>query len=321
MNTQVNKCLITGCEGFIGSHLADFLLEKGMRVYGAVYQDTGNIDHLKDRITILECDILDKESVESTVAEARPDFVFHLAAQSLPRQSWLDPEETFKINVLGTLNLLESIRKAAIDPVIEVACSSAEYAPSNEAELPIKETNRLQPSNPYGVSKLAEDMLARLYWQTYGMKIIRIRPFFVIGPRKTSDVCSDFASGIAEIEAGKRDTLSVGNLETVRDFMDVRDAARAMWLLIEKGTPGEVYNICTGKSYKIKEILERLISLSPQPIEVRPDPHLMRPSDEPIVVGDNSKLCALGWKPQISLERTLSDMLDYWRRQCGRKAK
>lgn len=317
----MNKCLITGCGGFIGSHLAELLLEMGLKVYGMVHQDSGNIDHLKDRLTILKCDMLDKESVESAIGEANPDFVFHLAAQSLPRHSWLDPEKTFKVNILGTLYLLESIRKAAIDPIIEVACSSAEYEPSNEDKLPIKETNKLQPSSPYGVSKLAEDMLARFYWQTYGMKIIRIRPFFVIGSRKTSDVCSDFVSGIAEIEAGKGGTLSVGNLETIRDFMDVRDAVRAMWLVIEKGTPGEVYNICSGKGYKIKDILDKLISLSSQPIEVCLDPRLMRSSDEPVVIGENSKLLALGWKPQIPLERTLSDMLDYWRRKYGGKAK
>jgi GDP-4-dehydro-6-deoxy-D-mannose reductase len=318
---MTKRCLITGCGGFMGSYLADFLLETGMIIYGTVHQESANIDHIKNSLTILKCDMRDKESVESTVAEANPDFVFHLAAQSLPVQSWLDPEKTFRVNVSGTIYLLESIRKLGIDPIIEVACSSAEYEPCNENTLPIKEINKLQPSSPYGVSKLAEDMFARLYWQAYGVKIIRLRPFFVIGPRKISDVCSDFANGIAEIEVGKRDTLNVGNLETVRDFIDVRDTVMAMWLLIEKGKPGEVYNICTGKGYKIREILEMLISLSSKPIKVRPDPHLMRSFDTPAIIGDNSKLLALGWKPRNPIERTLSEMLDYWREEVGGKAK
>jgi GDP-4-dehydro-6-deoxy-D-mannose reductase len=315
----VTKCLITGCGGLIGSHLAEFLLETGMSVYGTVHQDSRNIDHLKDRLTIIKCDMLDKNGVESTVSDIKPDYVFHLAAQSLPRESWVDPEKTFRVNILGTLNLLESLRKLAIDSVIEVSGSSAEYGHINEDKLPIKETDKLQPSSPYGISKLAEDMLARLYWKTYGMKIIRILPFFVIGPRKTSDACSDFARGIAEIEVGKRDALSVGNVETVRDIVDVKDAVRAMWLLIEKGTPGEVYNICSGKGYKIKYILDKLISLSSRPIKVRPNPDLVRPSDDPIIIGDNSKLYSLGWTPQISLENSLSDILNYWREKSGGK--
>lgn len=313
----MNKTLITGCGGFIGSHLAEFLLEMGLSVYGIVHQNSGNIDYLKDKLNILRCNILDKESVESIIAEVNPDLVFHLAAQSLVMPSWHDPEKTFKVNTLGTLYLLDSIRKAAIDPVIEVACSSAEYGFSNEDEIPIKETKEFRPASPYGVSKVAEDMLAQLYWRTYSMKIVRVRPFFVIGSRKESDVCSDFARGIAEIEAGQRDSLSVGNLETVRDFVDVKDAVRAMWLLMRKGAPGKVYNICSGKGYKIKDILDKLISLSSQPVEVRPDPNLMRLSDEPVIIGDNSKLCGLGWKQQIPIETTLTDILDYWRRRTG----
>ncbi|MFC1906660.1 GDP-mannose 4,6-dehydratase, partial [Chloroflexota bacterium] len=142
----MNECLITGCGGFIGSHLAEFLLEAGMSVYGTVHQDSRSIDHLKDRLTILKCDMLDEKNVESAVSEANPDFVFHLAAQSLPRESWVNPEKTLKVNILGTLYLLENLRKAGIDPIIEVACSSAEYEPSDEDKPPIKETNNLQPS-------------------------------------------------------------------------------------------------------------------------------------------------------------------------------
>lgn len=313
MKHDKNVYLITGCGSFIGSHLAEFLLERGMSVCGIVHQDSRNIDYFKDRLTILRGDILDKERIESIVTQVNPDFVFHLAAQSLPRYSWQEPEETLKVNILGTLYLLEGIRKAGIDPIIEIACSSGEYGFSGEGDIPIKETKELQPSNPYGVSKVAEDMLSYLYWQTYRLRVIRLRPFYITGPKKTSDVCSDFARGIVEIEKGQRQALNVGNLETVREVLDIRDCVAAMWLLAEKGTPGDVYNICSGKGYKIKDVLHKLISLSQQHIEVRLDPDLMRPSDEPVLVGDNSKLRQLGWEPQIPIERTLADILDYWR--------
>jgi GDP-4-dehydro-6-deoxy-D-mannose reductase len=308
-----NKVLITGCASFIGSYLAEFLLEIGFTVYGTIHQDSTNIGHLKEKLTIFKCDILDKHKVESIVAEVNPDFIFHLAAQSLILPSWQDPEKTLKVNTLGTLYLLESIRKAAIDPVIEVVGSSAEYGFCDAAESPIKESGGLRPSSPYGVSKVAEDMLAYIHWQTYGMKIIRVRPFYIAGPRKASYVCSDFAIGITEIEAGKRDTLSVGNLDAVRDLVDVRDAVRAMWLIVTKGTPGEVYNICSGKGYRVKDILDKLISLSSHNIKVCTDPDRMRPSDEPILIGDISRLRSLGWEPQISIDKTLADILDYWR--------
>ncbi len=313
MDRLPNKVLVTGCGGFVGSYLAEFLLGMGLSVYGTIHQDSRNVDHLKDKLTIFKCDILDKDKIESIVAEINPNFVFHLAAQSLILPSWQDPEKTLKVNIQGTLYLLESIRKAAIDPVIEVAGSSAEYGFSDNDEIPIKETKALCSSSPYGVSKVAEDMLAYIYWQRYGMKIIRVRPFLIVGPRKVSDVCSDFARGIVQIEAGQRDTLSVGNLEAVRDFVDVRDAVRAIWLLVKKGTPGEVYNICSGKGYKMKDIMGKLISFSSRHIKVCPDPNRMRPSDEPILIGDSSKLSELGWEPQISIEKTLSNILDYWR--------
>lgn len=310
----MNKCLITGCGGFIGSHLAEFLLEKGMSIYGTVHQDKKSMEHRKDRIKVFECDIADRKTVEDIIDKVKPDLIFHLASQSLVLPSWKDPEWTFKVNILGTLYLLEAVRKAGLSPLIEIICSSAEYGLNYQHEVPVKESKEFRPGSPYGVSKVGQDMVAYLYWHTYGMKIIRIRPFNITGPGKTLDACSDFAKGIAEIESGQSEVLEVGNLEPIRDITDVRDCVEAMWLLAEKGNLGDVYNICSGKGYKMRGILEKLISLSSRRFEIHQAPQKMRPSDEPIYIGDNSKLSQLGWKPRFSIDKTLSDMLNYWRR-------
>lgn len=309
----MKKILISGCEGFIGSHLADLLIEKGFLVYGMVYGDIKNINHLRDKITILECDLKNKERVREIVNEVRPDIIFHLAAQSFVTVSWEDPEETLKTNVLGTFYLLDSIRKEGLSPIIEIVGSSAVYGPCNKEEMPLNENKDFNPTSMYAVSKVSEDMLGYFYWKVYGMKIIRVRPFNMTGPRKTFDACSDFAKGIAEIEKGLRKVLEVGNLNTVRDFTDGRDAVKALWLLAEKGEFGEVYNLCSGKEYKMEEILRALIPLSRTEIRYQIMPEKMRPFDDPIYVGDNTKLRSLGWKPQIPIEKTLSDILDYWR--------
>ncbi len=309
----MKRCLITGVGGFLGSHLAEFLLAQDVAVYGTVHRDTKNIEHLKPRLTVLPCDILDKQRMKAIVADVEPDVVVHLAAQTLSVLSWRDAEATFQVNVSGTLCLLDAIREAGGDPVVEVACSSAEYGFASEDEMPIKESSEFRPASPYGVSKVAADLLARLYWQAYGMKVVRVRPFFVVGPRKTGDVCSDFARGIVAVENGQSDRLRVGNLTAVRDFVDVRDAVRALWLLAEKGHPGEVYNVCSGVGHRVREVLDILSAVARKPIPVEQDQQRMRPSDEPLIVGDNSRLRALGWEPQIPFERTLADMLDYWR--------
>ena len=313
----MNRCLVTGCGGFIGSYLASLLLDKGQTVYGTVHRHTENLDRLKDGVTILECDISDRKRVEDVVSEVKPDCVFHLAAQSLIVPSWQDPEKTIETNILGTLYLLDSIRKAKIDPLIEVACSSAEYGFTGESKILIKEDEQFKPSSPYGVSKVGQDMLAYLYWRTYSIKIIRVRPFYITGPGKISDACSDFARGIVEVEKGKTDTLTTGKLESVRDMVDVRDCVGAMWLLMEHGVPGEDYNICSGRGYRMRDILDKLLSLSPSEIKVCQSPERIRALDDPILIGDNSKLCRLGWKPQIPIERTLSDILDYWRKRLA----
>jgi GDP-4-dehydro-6-deoxy-D-mannose reductase len=309
------KCLVTGSNGFIGSYLVNFLIKKEFTVIGTAHKKNHKLTPMLDKITVYICDILDEEKLEEIIREVKPDFVFHLAAQSSIPRSWQEPKKTLQTNILGTLYLLESIRKANIDPLIEVACSSAEYGFINEGEAPIKEGCEFKPLNPYAVSKVGQDMLAYLYWQAYKMRIIRFRPFYIIGPGKTFDAPSDFARGIVEVERGQRRVLLVGNLESVRDVVDVRDCVKAMWLLAERGEPGEVYNICSGKGYKMREILEVMLSFSRNKIEIRQDPTKMRDIDEPILVGDNSRLRKIGWEPEIPLKKTLHDILDFWRKR------
>jgi len=305
------KCLVTGCAGFIGSHLAEYLLSLDQTVYGVVRQASLPLGHLS-KVHVKQCDLLDKKCVRETILETRPQRIFHLASQTLIKPSWQDPELTIRTNVLGTLYLLNAVRDAGISPTIVIVCSSGEYAATNDGK-PIGEDHRLEPSSPYALSKLAQDHLAALYGRAYGMNVMRLRPFSVIGPRKSGDVCSDFARDIVAIERGQQDCLSVGNLEAVRDFLDVRDAVAAFWLIAERGQLNEVYNICSGKGYKIREILELLISLANTEIRVRQDPDRIRFVDEPIRIGCNEKLRRLGWEPKIPLDQTLSDVLAYWR--------
>jgi GDP-4-dehydro-6-deoxy-D-mannose reductase len=214
---------------------------------------------------------------------------------------------------MGTLYLLEAVRKAKIDPVIVVACSSAEYGLNYEHEIPIKETKEFRPSSPYAVSKIGTDMISYLYWQTYKMKIIRARFFNITGPRKTKDACSDFAKLIVETEKKNSDSIGVGYLGGIRDYTDVRDAVNALWLLANKGVHGEAYNICTGNRYKVEELLTKLIHMSNKKIKIKKDPQKERPLEDPIFVGDNTKIRKLGWEPKIKIEKTLEDILKYWR--------
>jgi len=314
------KVLITGITGFAGSHLAELLLEKGLEVHGLCRwrSRTENIRHLNGRIRLIEADLLDLTSLQRAMMDTRPDYVFHLAAQSFVPASWTSPAATLEINVTGSCNLFEAVRAAQIDPVIQIACSSEEYGLVKTNEVPIKETNPLRPLSPYGVSKVATDYLGYQYWQSYKMKIIRTRAFNHTGPRRGEVfVCSDFARQVAEIEKKiRKPVISVGNLGAIRDFTDVRDTVKAYWLAVLKGKPGEVYNIATGKGIKISKVLDMLIGMSKAKITVEKDPARMRPSDVLILIGDSSKFRkATGWKPEIKFEKTLKDILDYWRKR------
>jgi GDP-4-dehydro-6-deoxy-D-mannose reductase len=313
------KVLITGITGFVGSHLVDFLLQKeDIEIYGIERwrSRTENIEHIKNKIKINECDIRDASSVREIISKIKPDRIFHLAAQSFVPASWNAPAETLTTNIIGELNIFEAVRQIGINPYIQIAGSSEEYGMVYENEIPIKETNPLRPLSPYGVSKVAQDLLGYQYYRSYKLNIVRTRGFNHTGPRRGEVfVSSAFAKQIAVIEKGlQKPVISVGNLKAKRDFTDVRDMVKAYWLSLEKCKPGEAYNICSGESKAIEEVLNMLLKLSKVKIEVKEDPQRMRPSDVPILEGDSSKFKKeTGWKPEIPFEKTLEDLLNYWR--------
>jgi len=316
----MRRVLVTGVTGFAGSHLVDFMLERGdVEIWGIQRwrSRTENIEHFRDRIHLLECDLRDAESTRDTIERVRPDWIFHLAAQSFVPTSWRAPTESLTTNVLGQLHVFEACRRTGISPRIQIACSSEEYGMVHEDELPIKESNPLRPLSPYAVSKVTQDLLAYQYFMSYQTDVVRTRGFNHEGPRRGPVfVASDFAKQVADIEAGRRPpVIHVGNLEARRDFTDVRDMVRACWLALEKCEPGEVYNICSGRAWRISDVLEVLLGMTKVKIEVRQDPKRLRPSDVPVLLGDPSKFTArTGWQPAIPFERTLADMLEYWRR-------
>ncbi|MBU2476492.1 GDP-mannose 4,6-dehydratase [Candidatus Micrarchaeota archaeon] len=314
------RILITGVNGFVGSHLSEYILNNNLgEVYGTYRtknEDFSNTKKIMKKISFVECDITDSYSVDMTIEEIKPDYIFHLAAQAFVPSSWKSPVETLNTNIIGSLNLFEAIKKNNKKIRIQIAGSSEEYGLVKENEVPIKESNPLRPLSPYGVSKVAMDLLGYQYHQSYGLNIIRTRAFNHEGPRRgESYVTSNFAKQVALIEAGEQEpVINVGNLEAKRDFTDVRDMVKAYWLAVEKGTSGEVYNIASGKAYKIQEVVDILKKLSKKEFQVKQDPTRLRPSDVQILLGDSSKFRKqTGWKPEIPFEKTMEDLLDYWR--------
>jgi len=313
------KVLVTGVTGFAGSHLVDYILTlPGVEVMGILRWRgrTENIEHFMDRVRLVECDLRDASSVRDVLGELKPDRIFHLAAQSFVPTSWTAPTESLITNVIGQLNIFEAVKKLHIMPRIQLACSSEEYGMVYESELPIRESNPLRPLSPYAVSKVGQDMLGYQYFMSYKIPVIRTRGFNHEGPRRGPVfVCSDFAKQIADIEKGRRaPVVRVGNLDARRDFTDVRDVVRAYWLSLEKGEPGEVYNICSGKCWTIRAMLDMLLGMTKAKITIESDAARMRPSDVPVLLGDATKFRkATGWEPAIPFEQTLRDLLDYWR--------
>lgn len=314
------RVLITGITGMAGSHLADYLLKEQpqLEIVGTKRwrSNVANVGHLGNAIRLVDCDLTDPVACFHLLKSVRPDYVFHLAAQSYVLDSWAHPTATILGNISMQLNLLEAIRATELSPVIQLALSSEEYGKVHEHELPISEKNPLRPLSPYAVSKVAQDVLGYQYYESYGIKTVRTRTFNHEGPRRGEVfVTSNFAKQIAEIEAGLREpVVYVGNLEARRDWTDVRDVVRAYWLAVNHCKYDEEYVIASGVARKVGEMLELLVSMSRTKIEIRVDEARLRPSDVLVLQGDYSKFkAATGWEPTIPFQTTMSDLLQYWR--------
>ena len=319
------KVLITGITGFVGSHLADYIIARneGHEVFGLCRwrSPRENLASSYSRISLVEADLMDLGALIRHLEAIRPEVIFHLAAQSYVLTSFNTPVHTLWSNVIGTANLLEAVRITKIDPVIHICSSSEVYGQVRPEDVPIQEDCPFKPASPYAVSKVGEDMIAFQYWVSHGIRTIRTRMFTHTGPRR-GDVfaMSFFAKQVAAAELGmQKPIIRVGNLQSVRTFCDVRDAVRAYWLLVRQCAPGEVYNIGGNRTMTIGEALNILLSFSKTAFEVVVDPKLLRPSDVTLQIPCTDKFRAVtGWEPEIPFEKTLEDMLIYWRDELSR---
>jgi GDP-4-dehydro-6-deoxy-D-mannose reductase len=309
------RALITGINGFCGRHLARWLFQQGWEVAGLEAPSAAQLPPEFSSIPLALVDIRDEAALSATVAEIAPDYIFHLAGLLAPPAGPGGQRQLYEVNFQGTINLLEAARALEKNVVVQLAGSAAAYGRVPPEENPIGESCPFRPTNPYGVSKAAQDLLGYQYYAAYGLRVIRTRAFNVTGPGESPLLASsNFARQVAEIEKGLRPpVVRVGNLNPERDFVDARDAVRAYWLVALHGMPGEAYNVCSGQPRPIRSVLETLLALSEVPIRVEQDPARMRPSDIPTQRGDYSKLHGLtNWQPEITFEQTMAELLVYW---------
>ncbi len=338
----MDNILITGSNGFLGSHLIDFLIDKNFYIYGLdrPISSFRNLSHYMDgiefypknkkqkflgkRIKIksnrenlifLECDIKNRLLLEKIIEEIKPKLLFHFGAQPYIIPSWEDPVNTIETNVIGTINVFEPIKKYNLKTRVILACSAAEFGTTTNIDRPLKESDPLMAIHPYGISKIAAELLARQYYINFGIEAVNMRFFNLTGARRTNDAASDFIRKIAQIELGlKEPVIEVGNLNPYRDILDVGDAIKAIWLTATKGTPGETYHICTNQKVQIRALLDIALGFSQIKIKVVKNvPHRLRKPDEDIIIGDNTKITSeLGWKPTKSIKEPLKELFDYW---------
>ncbi len=319
------KILVTGAGGMVGSHMVELLYAQGHEVAGTYYNPTTDITEISEEINMMECDVRYPQNIEKIIFEYLPEQIYHLAAQSYPTVSWEKPYETIETNINGTIAVYEAIKKVRkmvnhnYDPVVVVACSSAEYGETlNQIDgdnIYVKETAELQPLHPYGISKVGQDLISFQYFMNDHIRCIRARIFNSTGTRKVNDVTSDFTKRAVLAEKSGVYELRTGNLETKRAIMDQRDLVSALILLAEKGKSGEAYNISSEHIYQMRDIVAMIEDQIGHKLDIRIDDTLLRPTDERIIVGDVTKLKKdTGWEQKIPMTQTVADMLDYWRR-------
>jgi GDP-4-dehydro-6-deoxy-D-mannose reductase len=347
----MEKILITGSNGFIGSHLIDYCLEKQNKVFALDRPSSSfnNLTHYTDgklqfsenekqsylgenilissnnqALTFLECDIKDDLLLEKIIIDLKPNYIFHFAAQPYINPSWEDPVDTIQTNVIGTINIFEPIKKYKIVTRVLLACTSGEFGSTAEVNRPLKEGDPLLALHPYGISKIAVELLSRQYALNFGIEAINVRFFNQTGIRRINDAPSDFIRKIAQIELELMEPIiEVGNLSPYRDFTDIKDSLEAIWLAATKGKPGETYHICSKRKINIRDILNTALSFSSKEIEVKENvSSKLRKTDEDVIIGDNYKIREeLGWEITIPIEKTLKDMFDFWLEYYKKKKK
>ena len=318
----MKKAMIIGAGGFVGTYLIKHLHDDCGYEVVATKLPSETLGDVPAKVKDLN--ILDKEAIVTLLFEERPDYIFHLAAQSSVSVAWNNPQLTIDINIKGAVNLMDAIRELFYKPRVVVIGSGEEYGHIRQGETPIPEDNRLRPGNIYAATKACQNMIGSIYSQAYDMELVMVRAFNHIGPGQSPIfVVSDFCKQVAEIEKGLREpVMYTGNLSAMRDFTDVRDVVKAYGLLAAKGVKGETYNVGRGKAYEIREILDKIIALSDAKISVETDPNKIRPVDVPIIEADITKIReATGWAPVIPIDDTLKEVLDYWRASLKEEGK
>jgi GDP-4-dehydro-6-deoxy-D-mannose reductase len=312
---KMKKVLIVGAAGFVGGNLIQYI-QKNEPEWDITATKMPR-DSIKSNVHIADLDITDMRQILSLLDQIKPDYIFHLAAQSSVAVAWKNPQLTIDINIKGTVNLLDAVREKVPYARMLLIGSGEEYGHVKENEIPISEDNNTRPGNIYAVTKVTQNMIGKLYADAYGMNIMSTRSFNHTGPdQKTGFVVPDFCKQVADIEAGKQSpTIKVGNIKAKRDFTDVRDVVRAYCMIMKKGISGNTYNVGTGHAISIEEILNKILSLSMKTIQVETDPDKLRPLDVPVIEPDISKLQNdTGWKPEISIDATIQETLNVWRK-------